>query len=72
MSTTALGRAKAIRKYCISCCGGLVGEVRKCAITDCPLHGFRFGPGRKGHRSESDAEIVAPGAQNEKNSAKVR
>ena len=67
----ALSRAKAIRRFCINCCGGSVSEVRKCAITDCALYEYRFGPGRAGNRIESMAEFVAHRTQNGKNSGEV-
>lgn len=34
---------KAIRKYCLWCCGESALEVRLCPAYDCPLHPFRFG-----------------------------
>ena len=34
---------KAIRARCIDCCGGDVGEVRKCVATACPLWPLRMG-----------------------------
>lgn len=34
---------KAIRKYCLWCCGGSRKEVRECPVFDCPLWKFRFG-----------------------------
>ena len=43
----------AIRAHCVSCCGGVLGEVKSCDGdgTDpdyyaCPFHGFRMGRGR--------------------------
>lgn len=48
--TKQLTPMKAIRKNCLDCSGGSVGEVRECVITDCPLYNFRLGknPARKG------------------------
>lgn len=34
---------KAIRAFCLSCCGGSSNEVRDCASRDCALKPFRFG-----------------------------
>jgi hypothetical protein len=34
---------KVIRAKCVDCCGGQVGEVRKCVATTCPLWSFRMG-----------------------------
>lgn len=34
---------KAIRAYCLSCVCGNAAEVRRCELTKCPLHAFRFG-----------------------------
>lgn len=34
---------KVIRKKCLNCCGYQVGEVRKCAATDCALWPYRMG-----------------------------
>jgi len=36
-------RGQAIRMKCIDCCGGLLAEVRKCPVTDCPLWTYRMG-----------------------------
>lgn len=34
---------KAIRAYCLSCVCDNAAEVRRCHLTNCPLHPFRFG-----------------------------
>lgn len=34
---------KAVRAKCLDCCCGQEAEVRRCAITDCSLHPYRFG-----------------------------
>lgn len=34
---------RAIRLACIECCGGSVGEVRKCTAVECPLWPMRMG-----------------------------
>ena len=34
---------KAIREFCLECCGGSRAEVKSCLATRCPLYAFRFG-----------------------------
>jgi hypothetical protein len=34
---------KAIREFCLECCGDSNAEVKRCASVRCPLHPFRFG-----------------------------
>jgi len=34
---------KALRKFCLGCCGHSHKEVRLCPSADCPLFPFRFG-----------------------------
>lgn len=34
---------KAIREFCLECCGGSSAEVKSCTATKCPLYAFRFG-----------------------------
>jgi hypothetical protein len=34
---------KAIRAKCLDCCAGSAHEVRRCQISDCSLHPYRFG-----------------------------
>jgi len=34
---------KAIRAKCKDCCGGSLGEVRICHISECALHEYRMG-----------------------------
>lgn len=34
---------KAIREFCLDCCGGVSGEVKLCPATKCTLYPFRFG-----------------------------
>ncbi len=38
-----IGRAKAVKLHCISCCGGSPSEVTFCNILNCPLWFWRFG-----------------------------
>lgn len=35
--------ARAIRKKCLDCSGGLTNEVRDCWAKGCPLYPYRFG-----------------------------
>ena len=39
--------ARAIRKKCMDCSGGLMNEVRDCWAKDCPLFPYRFGKNPK-------------------------
>lgn len=34
---------KAIRKFCLDCCGGSIIDVKLCSATNCNLYAFRFG-----------------------------
>lgn len=34
---------KAIRLFCVECCGGSSNEVKLCPSEKCALHNFRFG-----------------------------
>lgn len=34
---------KAIRQFCLDCCGGSSAEVKTCSAPDCALYAFRFG-----------------------------
>ena len=34
---------KAIRAFCVECCGGSSNEVKLCPATECQLYAFRFG-----------------------------
>lgn len=34
---------KAIRKFCLDCCGGSIIDVKLCNTTNCNLYAFRFG-----------------------------
>lgn len=60
-----LSRSKAIRMKCIDCSGGNMAEVRKCAVTTCPLWRFRMGheendelkPIRKNGEKSNDYEV---------------
>ena len=45
-------RSKAIRAYCMGCCGGNRAEVRRCHIRDCPLWWYRMGSPSKAENAE--------------------
>lgn len=34
---------KAIREFCLECCGGSAATVRECTAPNCALYAFRFG-----------------------------
>ena len=61
---------KAIRAYCLSCVCGNSTEVRRCELTDCPLHAFRFGKNpywgsgksKEEELLEEDEQIAEPSA----------
>jgi hypothetical protein len=36
-------RGAAIRRHCFDCAGGSTAEVRRCALSSCPLWAFRMG-----------------------------
>lgn len=44
---------KVIRKKCLDCCSGQVGEVRKCVADSCPLWDYRMGTNPYHKRSQS-------------------
>lgn len=39
----AVSPAKAIRLFCLECCGGSSNEVKFCTAPNCVLYPFRFG-----------------------------
>lgn len=43
MKKTVEKLLKAIRLYCLECCGNQKEEVKKCEIKDCKLWQYRFG-----------------------------
>lgn len=45
---------RAIRLKCLDCCCGSASEVRKCHISDCSLHPYRFGK-----RPSADAGVIS-------------
>lgn len=52
---------KAIREFCIECCGGSSAEVKTCPSIRCALYQFRFGKNpyrKKREMSEEQKEIA--------------
>lgn len=47
---------KAIRHYCLECCGGSSNEVALCPSTNCQLYAFRKGKNPYLTRSMSDED----------------
>ena len=52
-TTNKITPGRAIRAFCVSCCGGVSGEVKSCdgdgtdpAFHACPFHSYRMGRGR--------------------------
>lgn len=43
MSTEIKSPVKAIREFCLECCGYNATDVKNCTSKDCPLKPFRFG-----------------------------
>jgi hypothetical protein len=46
-SRDKITRMKAIRYFCIECCGYQVGVVKDCTDFACPLWSFRMGRGQE-------------------------
>jgi hypothetical protein len=55
---------KAIRAHCIDCCGGEVGEVRKCIAVHCHLWPMRMGFYPADLRAAASARTVQPSREN--------
>lgn len=51
---------KAIREFCLECCGGSSNDVKTCTAPRCPLYAFRFGknPYIKREMSEEQKEAA--------------
>jgi hypothetical protein len=47
-ATKLPGPLRAIRRYCVWCVSGQMGEVRECPSVKCALHRFRFGRSEAG------------------------
>jgi len=63
---------KAIRAYCLGCASGSSKTVRNCAITDCPLHFYRFGKNPKHHAGTFTAEQIKAGADRLRKSTETK
>jgi len=50
---------KAIRAYCLDCCGNNPNEVRLCVTSHCALFHYRFGK-RPGKEHRDEAEVLTP------------
>ena len=46
---------KAIRAFCLKCCGGNAHQVRLCSDSDCDLLDFRFG--RNPHHARASDKL---------------
>ena len=46
---------KAIREFCMECCGGSSADVRDCTSVVCPLKPFRFG--KNPYRSKREMTV---------------
>ena len=50
---------RAIREFCLECCGGNSNDVKTCTAYRCPLHAFRFGKNPYIKREMSDEQKEA-------------
>lgn len=50
---------KAIRAFCLDCCGGNANDVRTCVSKICPLKPFRFGKNPYLHREMTEEQKEA-------------
>lgn len=55
----------AIRMFCVHCVGGSSADVRRCTVTDCPLHRFRHGHRPGPIESLKSAARDEPGGEEE-------
>lgn len=51
---------KAVRAFCLECCGGSHKEVKLCPAQRCPLYAYRFGhrPKKPGENDRNSPERV--------------
>ena len=56
---TITSPVKAIRAKCLDCCMGSPAEVKRCHISDCELHPFRFGKNPYSKRKLSEEQRQA-------------
>lgn len=50
---------KAIRAFCLDCCGGNANFVKECASKTCSLKSFRFGKNPYAKREMSEEQRMA-------------
>jgi hypothetical protein len=50
---------KAIKAKCLDCCCGDKGEVKDCAVKDCPLWAYRLGKNPNRKRTLTDEQKEA-------------
>ena len=55
-----VSRAKAVRLFCLSCCGFQQTETKNCCGTNCVLFPFRTGTNVHGKRLTKDIEEQDP------------
>lgn len=54
---------KAIREFCLGCCGGSRSDVAKCTSRSCALYDFRFGKNPFINRKLTDQQKEAMAAR---------
>jgi hypothetical protein len=59
--TTKAEVLKAIRRKCIECCGGQIGEVRLCHLQRCDLWPYRLGMDPNPSKSRGVANQASAG-----------
>ena len=52
---------KAIKEFCLQCCGGVSREVKTCPAVHCPLYAFRFGKNPYSKRNYTEEQRKAMG-----------
>ena len=50
---------KAIRQFCLDCCGGSSADVKSCTSVNCALKPFRFGKNPFLHREMTEEQKAA-------------
>lgn len=50
---------KAIRQFCLDCCGGSAADVRACSSANCALKPFRLGKNPYLHRTMTEEQKTA-------------
>ncbi len=49
---------QSIRMKCRDCCANQLAKIRKCQITDCPLHPYRMGKRPKEESEQLEAKAT--------------